>query len=65
MKKSDIVKAITQATNNTTAPGVNPVNSETASLVINVVFEKIAEALTNADHYNQDNFGSATRSLVA
>ena len=58
MKKSEIVKAITQATNNSATPGVNPVNSETASLIINVVFEKIAEALTNADHYNQDNFGT-------
>ena len=61
MKKSEIVKAVTTETADASNPGVNSitgVNAETASLVINIVFEKIAAALAEGDHYNQDNFGT-------
>lgn len=49
MKKSDIIKAITSEVD---------ISVDKASKTINIVFDKITEALENGDSYNQDKFGT-------
>lgn len=49
MKKSDIIKTITSEVD---------ISSDKASKIINIIFDKISEALENGDSYNQDKFGT-------
>lgn len=49
MKKSDLVKEITSKVD---------VTADKAGKIVNIVFDAIAEALTNGDSYNQDKFGT-------
>jgi DNA-binding protein HU-beta len=49
MKKSDIVKAITDQVD---------ITADKAGKIINTIFDTISEGLINGDSYNQDKFGT-------
>jgi len=49
MKKSDLIKAVTNKVD---------ITGEKAGKIINIIFETIAEALENGDSYNHDKFGT-------